>query len=293
MAKVLVTGCSSGIGLATAVALGRAGHSVYATMRNLERATALREVIAQEKLPVSVHALDVDSDDSVRNAVEAIRSKAGSLDVLVNNAGVEHMGAIEETPLKAFRSIMETNYFGALRCIQACLPEMRERRSGCIINVTSVAGRIATSPMAPYAASKFALEALSEALAQEVKPFNIRVAIVEPGIIDTPMARRITVGPKSNYRHVERFPGMFQASLANPTPPSVVADAIREIVESGTWTLRHPVGPTAQPFLGWRASMNDEEWINWGAQDDEAWYARVQKDFGLDARPKDERSAHA
>jgi NAD(P)-dependent dehydrogenase (short-subunit alcohol dehydrogenase family) len=294
MSSVLVTGCSSGIGLATAVALGRAGHTVYATMRNLERATALREAIAKEKLPVSVHALDVDSDDSVKMAIAAIRSKTESIDVLVNNAGVEHMGAIEETPLQAFRAIMETNYFGALRCIQACVPEMRQRRSGCIINVTSVAGRIATSPMAPYAASKFALEALSEALAQEVKPFNIRVAIVEPGIIDTPMARRIMESAKSNYPQVERFPGMFRASLENPTPPSVVAEAIREIIESGTWKLRHPVGPTAQPFLGWRASMNDEEWIDWAAQDDEAWYARVQKDFGLDARPKGgERSTHA
>src|SRR2546426_9763464 len=86
---------------------------------------------------------------------------------------------------------METNYFGVIRCIQAVLPTMRKRRSGCIINVASVAGRIANSPMAPYAASKFALEALSESLAQEAKPFNVRVAIVEPGIIDTPMARRI------------------------------------------------------------------------------------------------------
>src|SRR6266436_5873963 len=109
------------------------------------------------------------------------RSAEGApLDVLVNNAGVERHGSIEELPMEAFRSTMETNYFGALRCIRAVLPGMRERRSGCIVNVTSVAGRLATAPMAPYTASKFALEALSEVLAQEMKPFNVRVAIVEP-----------------------------------------------------------------------------------------------------------------
>jgi NAD(P)-dependent dehydrogenase (short-subunit alcohol dehydrogenase family) len=139
--------------------------------------------------------------------------------------------------------------------------------------------------MAPYAASKFALEALSEALAQEVKPFNIRVAIVEPGIIDTPMARRIGVEPESHYPQVRRFGGIFTAALANPASPSFVADKIRDIIESDTWQLRHPAGPDAQAFLGWRASLTDEEWVNWGALEDDAWFERVQADFGLNARP--------
>jgi NAD(P)-dependent dehydrogenase (short-subunit alcohol dehydrogenase family) len=163
---------------------------------------------------------------------------------------------------------------------------MRKRRNGCIINVSSVAGRFSCSPFAPYSASKFALEALSEALAQEVKAFNIRVAIVEPGIIDTPMARGVEVAPgESQYPQNRRFSRMFEAALASPVPPSLVAEKIREIIESGTWQLRHPVGPDAEPFLAWRFAMTDDEWINWGALDDEAWYDRVQKDFGLDARP--------
>ena len=292
MSCVLVTGCSSGIGLETALGLGRAGHSVHATMRKPERDHLLRETIDREKLPVSILALDVDSDEAVAETVATVRSKTGFIDALVNNAGIERLGSIEELPFEAFRATMETNYFGSLRCIRACLPDMRRRRSGCIVNVSSVAGRIACSPLSPYAASKFALEALSEALAQEVKPFNIRVAVIEPGIIDTPMARRIAESlVDSQYPHVRRFARLFAASLAKPVEPSIVADKIRAIIESGTWQLRHPVGPSAQPFLGWRASMTDEEWANWGALDDNTWYESVSRDFGLDARPRREQDS--
>ena len=287
MPNVLVTGTSTGIGFATALELGRAGHSVYATMRNPGRAPQLGETVAKEKLPVKILVMDVDSDSSVTETVASIQAQGGRIDVLVNNAGIERTGAVEELPLEAFRATMETNYFGALRCIQAVLPRMRERGSGCIINVASVAGRIASSPFAPYTASKWALEALSEALAQEVKPFNIRVAVVEPGIIDTPMARRIeTPVDGTRYRHTRRIAGLFQASLASPRPPEQVAKKILEIIESGTWQLRHPVGPDAEPFLAWRKTMTDEQWVAWGALDDDAWYERVQQDFGLDARPK-------
>jgi len=188
--------------------------------------------------------------------------------------------------LAEFRAVMETNYFGAIRCIQAVLPAMRARRSGCIINVASVAGRIASSPMAPYTASKFALEALSESLAQEVKPFNVRVVIVEPGIIDTAMARRVeSAHTRSPYPQERRFAAMFNASLKNPVPPSVVGEKVLEIVDSGTWQLRHPVGPDAVPFLQWRKAMSDEEWVAWGALGDDAWYDRLKADFGMDARP--------
>src|SRR5438105_13699974 len=178
MATVLITGTSKGIGLATALHLGRAGHKVYATMRNPSRAPELGERAAANKLPVKISVMDVDSDSSMKTAIDSIRADTGHIDVLVNNAGVERTGSIEELPLAEFRAVMETNYFGAIRCIQAVAPHMRQRRSGCIINVSSVAGRIAIAPMAPYTASKFALEALSEALAQEMKTFNVRVAIV-------------------------------------------------------------------------------------------------------------------
>lgn len=283
MANVLITGTSTGIGLATALAFGRAGHTVAATMRSPQRAPELATVAAREKLPITVSTMDVDDDKSVSEAIGRIVREMGPIDTLINNAGIERHGSVEELPLAEFRAVMETNYFGVIRCIQAILPAMRQRRSGCIINVASVAGHIASSPQAPYTASKFALEALSEALAQEAKPFNVRVAIVEPGIIDTPMARHIRVVP-SPYPQQQRFAALFRAVLKSPVPPAVVADKMLEIVTSGTWQLRHPVGPDAEPFLAWRKSMTDEEWVSWGALDDDDWYARVHADFGLDAR---------
>ncbi|MCU0814710.1 MAG: SDR family NAD(P)-dependent oxidoreductase [Burkholderiaceae bacterium] len=207
--------------------------------------------------------------------------------MLVNNAGVERTGSVEEMPVSAFREVMETNYFGAIRCIQAVLPAMRARRSGCIVNVTSISGRLASSPMGAYAASKFALEAVSECLAQEVKPYGIRVCVVEPGIIDTDMARDISVaGDVSAYPNQRRMAALFVAALKNPTPPGVVADKLVEIADGGSWQFRHPVGPDAAPFLQWRAALSDEAWVEWGALDDDAWYARVKADFGIDARPE-------
>src|SRR5262249_14657627 len=144
MANVLITGCSSGIGLATALHLSRSGHKVIATMRNPARAPQLAQIVAAERLGVEVLTLDVDSDDSVRECFSAISSP---IDVLVNNAGIEVHGSVEELPMDAITGVMNTNYFGTVRCIKAVLPQMRERRAGCIINVASVAGKISSCPL--------------------------------------------------------------------------------------------------------------------------------------------------
>lgn len=284
MKTALITGTSKGIGLETALAFGRAGYKVFATMRNPAMADDFRQKINTESLDISISEMDVDSDASVKQCINDITQKHGQIDVLVNNAGIERHGSIEELAMDDFKAIMETNYFGGLRCTKTLIPQMRKNRKGCIINVASVAGHISSCPLGAYAASKFAIEAVSEALAQEVKPFNIRVAIVEPGIINTQMANDLSVDGNSIYPHSKRFGGLFSASLQTPTPPTLVADKILEIAESKSWKLRHPVGPDAQPFIDWRASMNDEEWVDWNAANDDDWYEAVQNTFGLDAR---------
>jgi NAD(P)-dependent dehydrogenase (short-subunit alcohol dehydrogenase family) len=287
MASVVITGTSAGIGLATALTVARAGHTVYATMRNPARSPELAEVAAKERLPIRISTMDVDSDSSVTEGMKEIYRDAKHLDVLVNNAGVERSGSVEELPLAEVRAVMETNYFGALRCIQAVVPDMRQRRSGCIINIASLSGRIACSPQGSYAASKYALEAISEALAQEMNTFNVRVAIVEPGIIDTAMARRIqnSAGPLV-YPQQQRFAHLFAASLKNSGQPSVVSEKVLEIIDSGTLQLRHPVGPDAEPLLAWRRSMTDEEWVALYGASDDVWYERMERDFGMEIRPK-------
>jgi NAD(P)-dependent dehydrogenase (short-subunit alcohol dehydrogenase family) len=284
MKKVLITGSSRGIGLETALAFGRAGYQVFATLRNPAGALELKQKTQEEALPIFLHAMDVNSDESVSSCIQGIIRKFGPIDVLVNNAGIGLNGSIEEMPMAEFKAVMETNFFGAIRCIQAVLPTMRERKSGCIINVTSVSGRLTSSPLGCYSASKFALEAVSEALAQEVKPFNIRVGIIEPGIIDTDMAHEIEDEHASIYPSSKRMADLFFASLKNPTPATLVADQVVAFASGDSWILRHPVGPDALPFILWRNSMTDEQWTDRNSLPDKEWYDAVEREFGLNAR---------
>ncbi len=284
MAVTLVTGTSTGIGLAIAIALGRAGQQVYATMRNPGRAPELASIAAKEGLPLKILSMDVDDDASVGKAVTEVRAASGPIDVLVNNAGIAVTGPVEELPLAEFRRVMETNYFGALRCIQAVVPGMRERRNGHIINISSIQGRVSIPSYAAYAASKCALEAASEALAQEVKSYGIKVSIVEPGMILTPIwDKRREVPADSRYRQERRIHALTNASLKQPVSPSVVADKIVEIVQSKTWKLRHTVGPDAEPLLQYRASMTDEQWVDLqSVESDQEWLAIVKRDLGVE-----------
>jgi NAD(P)-dependent dehydrogenase (short-subunit alcohol dehydrogenase family) len=285
VAIALVTGTSSGIGLATAVTLARGGHKVIATMRNVDGAGELRKIILAERLPISVAALNVDDDGSVSDAVDRVILENGRIDVLVNNAGVGGRGSVEEVPMEVFRQVMETNFFGGLRCIKAVIPSMREQHRGCIVNVTSVAGRIASAARGPYAASKWAFEALSECLAQELKAFNIRVAIIEPGVIATPIFGKLRPGPNdgdSLYPHLRRLRARISASLTKAISPYVVAELIRQIVEGDSWQLRYPVGPDAVSLIKWRAGKTDEEVVDLGAESDADYKARMKQEFGLD-----------
>jgi NAD(P)-dependent dehydrogenase (short-subunit alcohol dehydrogenase family) len=289
MPSALITGSSKGIGFETALAFARGGYKVFAGMRNPAKSPELAQVAAREKLSINVCTLDVDSDESVTRVFAAIARDHGHLDVLVNNAGIEVRGSIEEMPLSEFRSTMETNYFGVIRCVKQVIPQMRQRRSGVIVNVSSVGGRIASAPLTAYGASKWALEAFSEGLAGEMKTFGVRVLIVEPGIIDTAMAQRIgTTPPKSqsSYRQTDRFASLFTASLQNSAPPTLVAQKILDVATNETWTLRHLVGPDAEPLLAWRKTMTDEQWVALNAADDETWHTTLERDFGFSVRPQ-------
>lgn len=286
MAVVVVTGANRGIGLATATALGRAGHRVVAAMRDPGASEEIDRICRQERLDIHVAALDVDDDASVARAFEEIYTRHGRVDALVNNAGISGVGAIEELPLAAFEKVMNTNYFGALRCIKAVLPGMREQRSGCIVNLSSLSGVIAMAPQAPYAASKFALEALSECLAQEVRAFNIRVALIEPGVVDTAIAGSgARAAPADSlYPQARRLLAIFQALGAAPTAPAVVAGRIVDIVEGREDRLRHPVGADAEQFLRFRREKRDEDIIALVGGDDEGFTAAFAREFSIDIR---------
>jgi NAD(P)-dependent dehydrogenase (short-subunit alcohol dehydrogenase family) len=286
MAIVLVTGTSSGIGFATGKVLAKAGHKVYATMRNPQKSPQLIQFAEKEHLPITVLTMDVDNDASVKEAVEKLISIEGHIDALVNNAGIGAMGSVEETPIDLFKAVMETNYIGAIRCIQAVLPHMRQKKAGTIINVTSVAGRIWGQSHSPYCASKAALEALSESLAQEVVPFNIRVAVVEPGVIDTAIFSKETEIPATtNYHSYRRLKALFAASIENHVPPEVVGNVVKDILEGTSTSFRNPAGPDAAPLLQWRASLKDEDWVQAHNMDDETWLAVAKETFGVDFRP--------
>lgn len=289
MPVTLITGTSTGIGLATAIHLAREGHEVYATMRNPDGGAAqLNEVVTAEELPVTVLPLDVDDDASVRTAVDEVLKRAGHIDALVNNAGIAAGGAIEDSELDDFRRVMETNFFGALRCIQAVVPHMRERRSGCIVNVTSLAGILSVSPQAAYSASKFALEATSEALAQEMRLFDVRVAIIQPGVILTPIFTKFPEPPEgSPYTHFyERILQFYASRLEDPGAAELVAETISHAISTDEPRLRYLVGTDAEAMGPARAAMTDEEWVEFGAeQSDEQWYAHFEQAFGIDVRP--------
>jgi NAD(P)-dependent dehydrogenase (short-subunit alcohol dehydrogenase family) len=249
---VLVTGCSSGIGRATAIELSKRGYEVIATARRPEQLAGLG---VSRTL-----TLDIDDDASVAAAAGAV----GPVDVLVNNAGFGIDGAVETVPLTDVHRVFETNFFGAARMIQAFLPYMRERGSGTIVNVTSVAG-IAAGPLSGYySASKFALEALSESLHLEVGHFGIRVIVIEPGAIETSFGANLIdyrddPGPYHPLASIwqtamERLGGGSQAP-----GPELVALAIADELTSKEPRLRVPVGADAELVAAARKGTSYEE----------------------------------
>jgi NAD(P)-dependent dehydrogenase (short-subunit alcohol dehydrogenase family) len=265
-AVVLVTGASSGIGLATAVAFARRGDRVFASVRDGRGREAVQEAATTGGLKIDVVTLDVTDTDSIEAAVAAIVAATGRIDVLVNNAGIAHVGAIETTPDEVWRSLLDVNLLGPVRMLRAVLPGMREAGSGTIVNVSSVNGRAPAAFGAVYSATKFALEAVSEALVFEVEPFGIRVVVVEPGQFDTAvfpkMQAATTVDPSSPY--ADREAKLLAASLPGKDGAADPAGAADVIVAAATGErpgFRHPAGVDAESILGARARASDDEWL--------------------------------
>jgi NAD(P)-dependent dehydrogenase (short-subunit alcohol dehydrogenase family) len=278
MPTALITGTSTGIGLETALYFARHGYRVFAGARTPEVVERHPEIV-----PVK---LDVDRDESVRQCVAAVLNQAGAIDVLVNNAGVGLSGSVEMVPLEKVRGMFETNFFGAVRMMQAVLPSMRTRRSGTVVNVTSILGHMTLGCHGFYAATKFALAAVSEALAMEAKPFGIQVAIVEPGVILTPIwSKGERLMPEGHpYRQaMERLWRLFRAQMEGGTMPDAVARAIYQAVQEGASKVRYPVGLDAEAIVAARDRMTAAEWIALFTEEDDGKFLAAAEDaFGVD-----------
>jgi NAD(P)-dependent dehydrogenase (short-subunit alcohol dehydrogenase family) len=285
MPVALITGASTGIGLATALHFGRHGHDVWAGVRNPSAATELRNAIETERLPLQLVTLDVDDAGSVQRGVAEVQGQAGRIDVLVNNAGIGGGGPIEDVPVDWVKTLFETNYLGVVRVTQAVLPGMRERRSGAIVNISSVAGRLAIAGHGHYSAVKHALEALSEALAQEVQRFGIRVAIVEPGVVITPIfskAQRFADPASPYFDHVRRLLLLYQKQMPHAAQPGDAARVIYEAATSPEPRLRWLVGEDARLLVAGRQRMSDEEYVAGGrALPDDQYLDEIRQRFGF------------
>lgn len=266
MADAVITGCSSGFGKLTALEFARRGNRVFATMRNTAKDGALQAAAAAAGVSVEVLELDVNERASVEKAVAEIIRRAGRIDVLVNNAGISKQGPLEDFDDDEVAAIFETNVFGVIRVTRAVLPHMRAQRSGTIVTVGSLSGKVAPPYAGVYAASKHAVEALADALYYEVQPFGIRVVLVDPGGFETEMsnnsgpARRFTEG--SAYVELARRFGEAYTKLpgrGERESPQIVAEAIVDAVEAEQPKRRYFVGQDAELIAGLHKQMSDED----------------------------------
>jgi NAD(P)-dependent dehydrogenase (short-subunit alcohol dehydrogenase family) len=266
MSVVLITGCSSGIGLETAVAFARAGDTVVATMRNLGKADALRKAAADAGVEVDLVALDVTSDASASAAVADVLDRHERIDVLVNNAGVGLSGPVEDFPEDQARVTIETDFWGPVRLTRLVLPSMRAQCSGVIVNVGSVVGRLPGFPAYGfYAAAKHALGAISESLAGEVAPFGVRVVCIEPGYYTTKLTDTVDqldaqIDPASPYAEMDHVMlDLTKSLLENGGDPVDVGAAIVAAVADQTTPLHVTVGDDAAAFVDlWRQTGSFE-----------------------------------
>jgi len=265
----LITGSSSGIGFETALHLARNGFKTYASMRNLEKSKNIAQVAKEEKLPLEVVQLDVNDDISVKQAIDKIvAAEDRRIDVLVNNAGYGLLGALEDLTIEEIKAQFETNFFGVIRVTQQVLPIMRKQKSGTIVNISSVGGRIGIPSLSAYHSTKFALEGLSESISYELEPFGIRVVVIEPGFIRTnimnsSMIAKKAQDPKSPYFSLtQQLERSFKSAMENTSassPPEEVAKVVLQAITSDGPKLRYTVGNDASSMIRAKTTMSDTE----------------------------------
>jgi len=259
----LVTGSSSGIGYETALLLARNGFDTFATMRNMNKSKEITEVSNRENLPLRVVQLDVNDDKSVTDAINNILKEKESIEVVVNNAGYGLMGSVEDSSLDEIKSQFETNFFGAIRVMQRVIPIMRKQRSGTIVNVSSIAGRIGFPMGSAYVSSKFALEGLSESISYELKQFGIKIILIEPGVIKTNFALvtpKKAVNTNSSYSQLmNKLEENLFSTIANGTSPKEVASVILRSITEASPEHRYLVGNDAVELINARKNNTDDE----------------------------------
>jgi len=269
----VVTGTSSGIGHETSLALARSGFRTYATMRNLNKSENIKSVATKENLPIHINQLDVTDDISIKNAVQAILSEVGRIDVLVNNAGYALNGAFEDLTMDEIKAQFETNLFGVIRTTQAILPIMRKQEFGIIVNMSSGAGRLGYPGGSAYVSTKFAVEGLSESMAYELEPFGIKVVLVEPGVIRTNFANAMVVAkksqdPNSPYSQImQKMATSFEHMMENGSSPDLVAKVVLKAVTSENPSLRYLAGKDIETWMEGKRNMSDEEFYKMMKQD--------------------------
>lgn len=263
----IVTGSATGIGYETAIHLARKGFYTYATMRSLPKADKITKIAKSENLPLSVIQLDVTDDISITNALDTVINESGKVDILVNNAGYGLIGSIEDMSIEELKAQYETNVFGVFRVTKAVLPHMRKQHGGSIINISSIAGRIALPLYSAYVSTKFAIEGLSESMAYELEPFGIKVAIIEPGAIRTKFRREQAAKGSSEgspYSSMMQSPSkVIEEMLKHRLYPEEVAKTVIQAIENPKQKLRYIVGKDAEELIELRRKSSDEElfWI--------------------------------
>ena len=273
----LITGSSSGIGFETSLLLARSGFHTYATMRNLGKSKEILDITKKENLPLRVLPLDVTDEESTQKAIDMVMYEQNRIDILINNAGYSLVGALEQLSMDEIKEEFETNFFGIIKLIRKALPIMRKQRSGRIINISSLAGRIGLPIASAYVSSKFALEGLSESLKYEIQDFGIYVILIEPGVIKTNFIKNLKIGKQvitsedgndnantSNadlpYAEItKKRISAFKPRFEKGSSPKEVADTILEAVTSDKPKFRYIVGQDASKLMDIRKNTSDEE----------------------------------